>query len=145
MSDLGESRSTFSRIATAVGIGAAIIAVLVAWCVGANYLAQLTAGEQLTCRLRNLVPWSGLGVTLWQVSSLVLFLLAGAGISALLGRIGVRKAALGICAALVILFTWGYVAATHVVMHKVADHGTSVSVPTTPPGGPQPVDRCQGL
>ncbi|WP_134730357.1 MULTISPECIES: hypothetical protein [Amycolatopsis] len=144
MSELGESRSTLSRVAYAVGLGAAIIAVLVAWCVGANYLAQLTASEQLTCRLRQLVPWSGLGVTLWQVSSLLLFLLAGAGISALLGRIGSRKAALGVCAAVVVLFTWGYVAATHVVMEKVAGHGTSVAVPTTP-GSPQPADRCQGL
>ncbi|WP_116202230.1 hypothetical protein [Amycolatopsis circi] len=144
MSELGESRGTFARIATAIGIGAAIIAVLVAWCIGANYLAQLTAGEELTCRLRNLVPWSGLGMTLWQVSSLVLFLLAGAGISALFGRLGVRKATLGISAALVVLFTWGYVAATHVVMHKVADHGTSVAVPTAP-AGQQPADRCRGL
>lgn len=131
-------------MAYAFGIGAAIIAVLVAWCVGANYLAQLTAGEQLTCRSSELVPWSGLGVTLWQISSLVLFLLAGAGISALLGRIGLRKATLGVCAALVVLFTWGYVAATHVAMQKVADHGTSVAMPTTP-GSPRPADRCQGL
>ncbi|MBB1160123.1 hypothetical protein [Amycolatopsis dendrobii] len=144
MSELGESRSRLSRVAYAFGIGAAIIAVLVAWCVGANYLAQLTAGEQLTCRLSELVPWSGLGVTLWQISSLVLFLLAGAGISALLGRIGLRKATLGVCAALVVLFTWGYVAATHVAMQKVADHGTSVAMPTTP-GSPRPADRCQGL
>ncbi|MGW7531432.1 hypothetical protein [Amycolatopsis sp. NPDC054798] len=143
MSELGESRGAFSRVASAVGIGAAIIAVLVAWCVGANYLAQLTAGEQLTCRLRSLVPWSGLGVTLWQASSLVLFLLAGAGISALLGRTGMRKKALGVCAALVILFTWGYVAATHAVMQKVADRGGSVSVPVTPGG--QPYDLCRGL
>ncbi|WP_409466011.1 hypothetical protein [Amycolatopsis sp. GA6-003] len=142
MSELGESRSTLARAAYTVGVGAAVIAVLVAWCVGANYLAQLTAGEQLTCRLRSLVPWSGLGVTLWQVSSLVLFLLAGAAISVLLGRIRARKAALGLCAAVVVLFTWGYVAATHAVLEKVADHGTSVAVPTTP--GSPPADRCQG-
>ncbi|WP_406628924.1 hypothetical protein [Amycolatopsis sp. WGS_07] len=142
MSELGESRSTLSRVAHAVGIGAAVIAVLVAWCVGANYLAQLTAGEQLTCRLRNLVPWSGMGVSLWQVSSLVLFLLAGAGISALLGRAGRRKAILGVAAALVVLFTWGYVAATHVVMQKVADHGTLASAPAA---SGEPRDRCQRL
>ncbi|MFD2473883.1 hypothetical protein [Amycolatopsis silviterrae] len=143
MSELGESRSTLSRVAHTVGIGAAVIAVLVAWCVGANYLAQLTAGEQLTCRLRNLVPWSGMGVSLWQASSLVLFLLAGAGISALLGRAGRRKAVLGVAAALIVLFTWGYVAATHVVMQKVADHGTLVSAPTA--SGGESRDRCQRL
>ncbi|WP_037369972.1 hypothetical protein [Amycolatopsis orientalis] len=143
MSELGESRTTLSRAAYVVGIGAAIITALVVWCVGANYLAQLTAGEQLTCRLRELVPWSGLSVPLWQASSLVLFLLAGAGISALLGRIRVRKATLGLCAALVVLCTWGYVATTHVVLRKVADHGTPTAVPTTP-GGQPPAGRCQG-
>jgi len=121
----GGSGGRLSRGLITVGM----VVALVVWCVAANYLAHVSAGTQLNCRLDTLVWPSTLGLRLWEFGSLLAFLLIGGALSILLGS-GIsrgRQARListAVCVLLVVVSTGGYVVATHAVMRAVDARGT---------------------
>ncbi len=122
-----------------VGVVGGGIAVGVAWWLAATYIANISAGPQLLCRLRNMPLFSNLGLLLWELGSMLVFPLAGAGLLTLLAR-GTnrgRRARLisaGVCVLLLVLSTWGYVVATHAVMRYTDGHGAHNGLPVDAQG-----------
>lgn len=115
------------------GMAAGMVVCCVAWWLGSGWLAWQTAGAGLRCRLGELVLFSDFGLVLWNVCSVLLFLLAGGGLSVLLATYwnpGSRGlVVIAGCVLLLALGTWGHVSVTHALMRSTDEHGTHNAIP----------------
>jgi hypothetical protein len=126
-------RAGWREWVAASGVAVGVVGGCVAWWLGAGWLAWQTADAGLRCRVGELAGFSGFGLVLWELGSLLLFLLAGAGLTGLAARYwGPGRRGLVVvagCVLLLVLGIWGHVSITHTLMRSADEHGAHNAIP----------------